>query len=760
MTKYDKMNLSQLQRLASQGDSEAEFLAAQWYFENMDWGNAINSFNKIIDNTNHPQRVTAIGRLAQIYVTNGSPFADKKEAVRLYEMIKDVPTAVLARLNLGFLYSETGRIDEGIDLIETALKQIIVEDGNDDYLKQIECYKIAVAYEGAQCFSLAVQYYNKAIARCDKKYESDRLLIQQAQEGISNSQRRKAMGLEDRGERRPSVEVAAAKERGAIKEAEKAKAEAKAKADAEAAAEKKAREEREEAEAKEKDYSKNVNRCNELAMLISNTTFDYRRIADEYHSLFNFFRSVRIRNYREANEYAQECQERAAEFDAKYQDAYCQDLTMRVDVLNEKAKSCRTSSDYERIADEYRLLASSFETMKSHEKANDYAKHCRKMVTEYKQAAEYEKLVASLGRINEKAKSNNTSIAFKKIANEYKLLVSSFDAIANHEQAKDYARQCSEKETEYHAKYEESYCRELMIRFDELSEKTKVSDSVSEFQKIADEYRKLATCFEEISGAEQAADYARQCKNKVTECKHAAECEELIKKFDRLEKAAEGALNKAKKVSIVPGDYFTKADEYESLAKSFLELASHNKAKEYASKCTKRAKHYNRKYKALIFGEKATAFAGRILQVGALATFAYVLLKTGIVQEGLGKLEYTTTLADLALFILPLLFYGLGVAIFSILFLEKGRRYNYIFYLVAIAAQFIRTFLLMRGSGNWYRFTDYLWVILLLFVAILPGAILGLARRKHIAVFLLVITLALVFDHYFGWLNALRGIMR
>ena len=199
MILYDNHTLDELLRLVDQGDIEAEYQVAMRYCANADWQSANNWLNKVIANKNHPRRVASISYLAQLYAANGSPYTNKKEAIRLFESIMDVPTAVIARLNLGFLYCEENRVHEGLNLIEGAVKQLIQEDGNDEYLKQIECYKIGVAYEGAQCFDLAIDYYRKAIARSDRQYESDRMLIEKAQEGIADCESRKSMGLEDKG---------------------------------------------------------------------------------------------------------------------------------------------------------------------------------------------------------------------------------------------------------------------------------------------------------------------------------------------------------------------------------------------------------------------------------------------------------------------------------------------------------------------------------------------------------------------------------
>ena len=202
MGKYDNTSMAEVKRLAKQNDPEAEYELAWRYYTSSDWQNAVNWFKKITLIDNHPNRVKSVSMLASIYAANGSPYSDKNEAVRLYESIKNVPTAIIAKLNLGFLYCEMNRINDGLDLIEGSVKMLIDEDGNDGYLKQIECYKIGVAYEGAQCFELSKAYYKKAIERCDRNYESDRNLIQKATDAIADCDRRKSMRLEDMGKYR------------------------------------------------------------------------------------------------------------------------------------------------------------------------------------------------------------------------------------------------------------------------------------------------------------------------------------------------------------------------------------------------------------------------------------------------------------------------------------------------------------------------------------------------------------------------------
>ena len=355
MTKYADMTPLELEKLAVQGDNEAEYQLAMRhyetalrYYKDSDVQNAINRLNRIISNDNHPRRVSAIRFLAQMYAANGTPYTNKSEAIRLFEIIKNVPTAVLARLGLGLLYSEKGRIDEGLALIESAVNQLISEDGNDDYLKQIECYKIGVAYEGAQCFSLAVKYYNKAINRCDTSYESDRALIQNAKAGIADCEKDISIGLEDQGKYRLDKDPIQAWE-------------------------------------PMYSYEELMEKLDAIKYRESycQTSTECMSIADDYESLAELFES--LPNNAQAGGYARFCKNQKMAFYSKYQTlldieterdkaiAY-NDLVNRYNSLS--VRTGNTAEELSKIAYEYSQLASSFYSMQPYLWARDYASMC------------------------------------------------------------------------------------------------------------------------------------------------------------------------------------------------------------------------------------------------------------------------------------------------------------------------------------------------------------------------------------------------
>jgi len=186
---YESMSESELQRIANQGDLEAEYELAYRYMTSGDFNNALIWYKRIANNPNHPRHRYGVTGAAEILAATGN----KQEAMSLLETVTDNPNAIVAKLALGMLYSEAGRIDEGIDLINYSIDKIIEIEGNDSYLKQIECYKIAIAYEGAQYFTKAITFYEKAIDRSDTSYESDRQLVSKATEAIEDCKRRREM---------------------------------------------------------------------------------------------------------------------------------------------------------------------------------------------------------------------------------------------------------------------------------------------------------------------------------------------------------------------------------------------------------------------------------------------------------------------------------------------------------------------------------------------------------------------------------------
>jgi Tfp pilus assembly protein PilF len=116
---------------------------------------------------------------------------NKEEALRLFEKN---PNGVMSKLNAGFLYyngtDETGRNRnpaKGKELIESAISQLIKEDGNDNYLNPNDCLKIAEMYAEERVYSKAIEYFTKVKDRCRP---NDSCFKEIAEEGIQDALRR------------------------------------------------------------------------------------------------------------------------------------------------------------------------------------------------------------------------------------------------------------------------------------------------------------------------------------------------------------------------------------------------------------------------------------------------------------------------------------------------------------------------------------------------------------------------------------------
>ena len=88
---------------------------------------------------------------------------------------------------------------EGKRLIERSIQELIDDSGNDDYFKQIECYRIGIVYFLGSTnadkrptkadLQKAMEYLSKCAARCDDSYQSDRELASQANKAYDEAKR-------------------------------------------------------------------------------------------------------------------------------------------------------------------------------------------------------------------------------------------------------------------------------------------------------------------------------------------------------------------------------------------------------------------------------------------------------------------------------------------------------------------------------------------------------------------------------------------
>lgn len=168
MADYSDYNLQQL--LANQHDNEAWYWLGMAYWKNGDNHNGAIWLEKTMNDSGNEWSGKATLNLGLLNVSIGH----KDKALRLFESL---PNGVMSRLNAGFLYYEgTGTQKnpvKGKRLIEEAIKQLIIDDGDDEYLSQRECFKIAQMYQQENMSSKAKEYFQKTINRCNLNYQSD-----------------------------------------------------------------------------------------------------------------------------------------------------------------------------------------------------------------------------------------------------------------------------------------------------------------------------------------------------------------------------------------------------------------------------------------------------------------------------------------------------------------------------------------------------------------------------------------------------------
>ena len=196
MTEYKNLSLEELLKHAR--DNAAWYWIGMSYWERSDIVNAAVWFEKAMNDPGNKWEGKSRLLMGVAHANNGIPNSSRDKALDLFEQnLTQNPNSVMSRLNAGFLYckgTETRRdLDKGKALIEQSIEQLIKEDGNLDFLKQIELYDIAIMFEGRQMFSIAINYYTRVIKECNSTNTSDRKLIEKTKEAISECRRRTQM---------------------------------------------------------------------------------------------------------------------------------------------------------------------------------------------------------------------------------------------------------------------------------------------------------------------------------------------------------------------------------------------------------------------------------------------------------------------------------------------------------------------------------------------------------------------------------------
>ena len=182
-------NLSLEELLKHTHDHAAWYWIGMAYWERYDFSNAAVWLGKTMSDPDNEWTGKAKLNLGLAHEGGYLPNSSKDEALRLFEeILEKAPNSAITALHAGLLYHEGTKTKhnptEGKRLVELAIDRLIKDDGNDSYFSQIECYKIGVMYEVERIPAKAIEYYKKAIDRCDTNYPSDRNLIEKAKEAI------------------------------------------------------------------------------------------------------------------------------------------------------------------------------------------------------------------------------------------------------------------------------------------------------------------------------------------------------------------------------------------------------------------------------------------------------------------------------------------------------------------------------------------------------------------------------------------------
>ena len=184
MAEYKTYSLSQLE--SCKNDHAAWYWLAHAYMENRKLDSAAEWFRKTWNDSSNEWAGKSGLQLGIVYIMK----QDKDEALKVFEeTLNRNPNSPMTKLNIGFLYAEgtpsnPRNLSKAIPLVESTISFLISEDGNDNYLKANECFKIGEMYRNSGNASKALEYFKKTVARCDTQYASDRSMKEWAEANI------------------------------------------------------------------------------------------------------------------------------------------------------------------------------------------------------------------------------------------------------------------------------------------------------------------------------------------------------------------------------------------------------------------------------------------------------------------------------------------------------------------------------------------------------------------------------------------------
>ena len=182
---YEDLSLEQLLKHAH--DSAAWYWIGMGYWEQREFEKAKEWLEKTMRNPGNEWALKSAFNVAQLHSMQGAiKDASIDEAIRLYEKILQIrPKLSLAAIHAGLLYhSKKHDFVKGRKLVEDGIGFLVEQDGNDDYLAPDECFKIAAMYEVERANAKAIEFFKKAINRCEPGYAPDDQIAKMAKDAI------------------------------------------------------------------------------------------------------------------------------------------------------------------------------------------------------------------------------------------------------------------------------------------------------------------------------------------------------------------------------------------------------------------------------------------------------------------------------------------------------------------------------------------------------------------------------------------------
>ena len=380
---------------------------------------------------------------------------------------------------------------------------------------------------------------------------------------------------------------------------------------------------------------------------------------------------------------------------------------------------------------EFNQLAKNFRDIGGYRDSTALAEECEKLAMAAKDEV-YEKLLLIKQQFD---KENEPNIF------EYRKLAENFSKMGTgYKDASKLATDC----------FRVAFAQEQKNQYNHLLSRMRNADNENDFKVLSAEFRAMGDY-------EETKTLANKCEARYHELKS----EHIHIKYTN----ASTTLQRLKKNKTRKPEKLRKqAEEYERLACEFMANADYKDAFILAKECTQKSEMMYEKAKRIEnLKTKYSRIVGLTLQTGVFLTFLYILLWSEILPDSMREIISITlsnnnpNIIDLLLLIGPLFYYALTIGFLSSLFLKKGKRFNYLFYIAAIIIQtIIYAIWIKEYRGGTLPIEGIVYFIIFFTIIIIPGAIAGKIKRRPATITIitvLVITLTTRHGYYSGWFD-------